>query len=151
MGKRSVMVAVLAIAMLLLASSVCLAANQAKLTVQVDLSEKYFWTYPYITSDGKIRKPAAVNVEWTIDTSSRVQRQTIILPDKIDGQIAIMTERGAIVNLQINVVDAGNTVLGNGSLQICNKGQQEKFYVSLPNSTSPVVTRDEGNFREPGR
>jgi hypothetical protein len=150
MGKRSLMIAVLAFALLLLASSVCLAAEQAiekpaKLTVQIDLTDaKFFWSYPYVTTDGKIRKPAAVNLEWNIGTSSKVMKQTVIVPDNNRGEYSIVTEKGAIVNLQVTVVDAGNVLLGGGSLQIKNSGQREFFYVGLPDSTSPVVTHEAG-------
>lgn len=147
MRKRNLLIAIVVFASLLLASSVCLAADTAKLTVQMELSEKkYFWTYPYITADGKIHMPAAVNLEWTIGTSSKVMTQTVIVPDKTNGECeyTIVTERGAIVNLQIYVVDAKKVVLGGGSLQVRNSGQREKFYIALPDSTSPVISHEAG-------
>lgn len=144
MRKRSLLLAIVVFASLLLASSVCLAADTAKLTVQMDLSDKYFWTYPYITTDGKIRMPAAVNLEWTIGTSSKVTTQTVIVPAKTNGEYTIVTERGAIVNIQIYVVDAKKVVLGGGSLQVRNSGQQEKFYIALPDSTSPIISHETG-------
>lgn len=144
MSKRYVAVAVFfAFVLLLVTSSVCLAAEQtAKLRVIIEIGGADFWTYPYITSDGYIHKPAAAQVEWSLGTSSKFMKETVVVPNKTNGETEITTEKGAIVNLQISIVDAKNTVLGGGSLQIRNNGQTERFYITLPDSTSPVVTSD---------
>lgn len=146
MGKFRVFVAFLLIAGLLAAtSSACLAADQqAKMTVRVDIGDKYFWTYPYITSDGRIRKPAAVVVEWSVGVTPKVIREKVIVADKLGGDLPITTEKGAIVNIQVYVVDAANNSLGAGSMQLKNTGQVAKFYVSLPEVTSPVINFDTG-------
>ena len=138
---RVIIVLVLVVALLAAASSVCLAA-EAKLTLKVELDDKSFWSYPYVTRDGKIHKPAAVQVEWTLGATPKVMKQKVVVADKTSGEVVITAERGAIIDLQVFVVDDRDNPLGAGSIQLKNTGQTVKFYVSLPDSTSPVISVD---------
>lgn len=135
------------VVLLSLAPSLCLAAPQpdkpTKLTIRVDVADhQLFWTYPYITKDGKIRKPAAVQVEWSTSFGLAPNKADIVTAGQHAGKLVVTTEKNAIVDIQINVIDANKVTLGTTSLQIRNSGQEEVFLVTLPENTVPLVTYD---------
>lgn len=149
MTTRTKTTAIFLVALMVLAlvPSLGLAAPQpdksTKMTIKIDIADpQLFWTYPYITKDGKIRKPAAVQVEWSAFFGMSPTRVEVLTPGQGGGRLTIATEKNAIVDIQISVVDAGKVILGTGSLQVRNGGQEEVFLVSLPDITSPQVNHD---------
>ncbi|HWQ62104.1 MAG TPA: hypothetical protein VN521_07315 [Negativicutes bacterium] len=130
--------------LLVFAPAVCSAAasdKQAQLKVQVSVNEpKVFWSYPYITKeDGKIRMPAAVMVEWSTTNGINSSKGQALQAGDKRGEYTISTERGAYVDVEIQIVDANKVILGKGGMQVRNNGQSVTFTIYLPDSTTPSV------------
>ena len=150
MLTRTKMVAVLLITFVALFSltPLCLAAapqpdKPTKMTILVNVSDsQIFWSYPYITKDGKVRKPAAVQVEWSAAFGLAPNKTEVIPFGQHAGKLIINTEKNAIVDIQINVIDANKVVLGTTGLQVRNSGQEEAFLIAPPESTMPLVSYD---------
>ncbi len=144
MMKRTT-AAALALTMLLtllvFAPSVCSAADKpAKLMVRIDVFDsKTFWSYPYITSDGKVRKPHVVQVVWTTNNGTKANRADVVLAGKERGDLAITTGNNEFLDLEIVVADDKNVALGKGGLQLRNTGQEVTFLVAPPESTAPTI------------
>ena len=127
--------------LLAFAPAVCSAADaSAKLKVRVDIFDaKMFWSYPYITKDGKVRKPHVVQVVWTTNSGTKANRADIAVTGSERGDLTITTDKNEFLDLEIVVLDDKNISLAKGGLQLRNTGQEVSFLVSPPESTAPVI------------
>lgn len=139
------MLAVL-LTLLVFAPAVCSAASDkpSNLRVLVSINEpKPFWSFPYITKeDGKIRMPAAVMVEWSTTNGLNSNKGQAIQAGDKRGEYVITTERGAYVDVEVQVVDANKVILGKSGMQVRNNGQSLTFVVYLPDSTTPAFSAE---------
>jgi hypothetical protein len=145
MMKRTTALA-LALTMLLtllvLAPSVCSAADKpSNITVKVDIvNPGLFWSYPYINKDsGKVSKAAAVQAVWSTTNGTKTSRADVVLAGKNYGAYKITAEKGVLLDLEVQVVDAGKNVLNKGGIQIRSDGQTVSFVVAPPEGTAPLI------------
>jgi hypothetical protein len=129
------------LALLAFVPSVCSAADKpTKMTVTVDIPDpNLFWSYPYIASDGRMKKPTAVQVVWNTAHGTNSNRADVVPAGKGRGQYSITTDWNELIDMEIQVVDAGKVVLGKASMQVRNTGREVGFVVSAPEQTAPVV------------
>ena len=148
MGKKTKFIPVFVVSLFFLilafASATCFAAEKsANLVVKIDVVDAAtFWSYPYISRDGKVRKPALIQVEWMVNNNPSGTKASVVTLGKDKGKVTITTARGAIVDIQINVLDDKNNVVGAAGLQVKNTGQTEYFTVATPDYTTPVITAE---------
>ncbi|MDT8902095.1 hypothetical protein [Anaeroselena agilis] len=145
-NRKTVSILVLALfAAMLLAAPVCSAASQdldkpTRMLLKVDVVDtNMFWSYPYISRDGKARVPAAIQVVWSTTSGLDSKTETMAVAKSDRGQVAITTEKDAFVDIEVQVVDAKKTILGKASLQVRNTGKDVAFVVNVPDITSPVI------------
>lgn len=135
-------VMVLVVCIIVSAASVSsVQASPATLTVLVDIDDqKVFWDCTYLTKEGVLGKPASIQVAWeTGDVAVKAKTETVMTPGKAKGKLAIVTEKGAVVNMRVSVRDAKNIQLGYINLQVVNKGQSELVTFAPPESIEPIV------------
>lgn len=125
-----------------LAASPNTTAQTAKMTVQVDVTAApVFWKYTFLTRDGDMAMPANVKISWGIGDNSRGNnRQIVVEQGKNSGKVAIVTEKNALVDMQIQVYSAKNVVLGSYNLFVRNNGQTEVITITPPEYTEPTFT-----------
>lgn len=113
-----------------------------KMTVQVEVATApIFWKYTFLTKDGDMGSPAAIRVSWGVGDNSRGNnRQVVVEQGKASGRVAIVTEKNALVDMQIQVLSAKNVVLGSYNLFVRNNGQTEVITVTPPEYTEPTFT-----------
>ncbi len=117
------------------------AASQATIQVNAEIYNSDFWDCTFI-KDNTPSKPAVVKVEWSFGNNGSKQKEaTIIAAGKTKGQVAIVAEKGEIVNISICVKNAHNEILGKWGTQLTNKGQSESVTISLPDKAEPVINR----------
>lgn len=118
------------------------AAPQATIQVNAEINGFNFWECTFI-KDNLPSKPAVVKVEWSIGNNGSNQKEaTLIAAGKTSGQVAIVTEKGELVNISICVKNSRNEVLGKWGTQLTNKGQTESVTISLPDTSEPVINRN---------
>lgn len=115
---------------------------QATLTLKATVDQpEIFWKYTFLTKDSDLGKPAAIKLVWSFgQTQVHEKSETIITAEKDSGQIKIVTEKGALVNIQLSVRDSKNVNLGSISLQVRNNGQTENVLFAPPESAEPKIT-----------
>lgn len=129
---------------LVVVPAMCQAAPQAdkpqKMLIKADIVDpKLFWSYPYITSDGFARMPAAVQVVWSTTSGLNSQTAVVLQAGKDRGQVEIFSEKNAYIDIELQVVDAKKAVLGKASLQVRNNGKDVGFAIYPPETTSPSI------------
>ncbi len=130
---------------MLLAAPVCSAAAQSpdkptKMLMKVDVVDpNLFWSYPYISRDGKARIPAAIQIVWSTTNGLSSETGTVVVAKKDRGQLEITTDKDAFVDIEVQVVDAKKVILGKASLQVRNVGKEIAFAVYPPEYTSPSI------------
>jgi hypothetical protein len=130
---------------LVLVPALCLAAaapvdKPQKMLIKADIVDpRLFWSYPYITSDGFSRMPAAVQVVWSTASGFNSEKAVVIVTGKDKGQVEIASERNAYIDIEIQVIDAKKVILGKASLQIRNTGKEVSFAVYPPETTTPII------------
>jgi hypothetical protein len=116
-------------------------ANTVTTTVQIYIDDPAtYWTYPYITREGVIVKPASVQVEWDAG-DGKSTKTTLVTQGQKSGVLVITSEKGALLTLKVVVCDANNAPLGTLSMQTRNKGQTESFTVTYPDFTEPKINQ----------
>ena len=94
----------------------------------------------FLTKDADFGKPATVKLTWGAGDFNRQEKtDTIVTTGKKSGQLAITTDKGILVNLQISVYDAKNTKYGVMSFQVRNNGQTQNITVAPPDSSEPKI------------
>lgn len=120
------------------------AAEAGTATMRVDVridQPTVFWNYTFLTKDADFGKPAAVKLKWGIgDTKRQETTQTIVNPGDKKGRLEITTEKGALVNFQVAVVDADNAIHGTLGFQVRNNGQTELVTIAPPDFSEPQIT-----------
>ena len=116
--------------------------TQKTMKIQVTIADaKTFWTYPYINHQSEVVKPAFIQVEWSIgELGNKLTKATIASPGKETGEVAIVTDKDALVNLRIMACDAKGGVLGTSSTLEYNRGQIKAFTIAVPDFTEPKIT-----------
>lgn len=117
-------------------------APTAKMTVQVNVDvAPLFWKYTFLTKGGDMAVPATIKVAWGIgDYARSTDRQVVVDTGKSSGKVTIVTEKNALVDMQIQVCSAKNVVLGTYNLFVRNNGQTEVITVTSPEYTEPIFT-----------
>ncbi|MDU2065580.1 MAG: hypothetical protein E6713_12195 [Sporomusaceae bacterium] len=112
-----------------------------RIDVKVDQAD-VFWNTTYLTKDSSdFGKAAAVNLTWGIgDTKRQEQTQPLIAPGKGKGRVEITTEKGALINFQVVVLDADKQKHGTLSFQVRNNGQTEYITIAPPDFIEPNLT-----------
>jgi hypothetical protein len=117
--------------------------NPTNLTVHIEVPDKIFWSYNYLTKDEKLAKPATIYLGWAVGaTDKETIRQFVMPTTDYKSDLVITTEKNASVNVRIFVRDATNVELGSLSLQIRNHGQTESFTLAppiIPNRRLPTI------------
>lgn len=116
-------------------------AAPATLTVQIDLTDKSFWDCMYLPKDGDFAKPSVIQVAWdTGDVAKTAKTEKVLLPRSVNGKLAIVTEKGMLVNMRVSIRDAKNNQLGYITMQVVNRGQTEIFTIAPPEVIEPTIT-----------
>jgi len=118
------------------------AASQATIQVNAEISDSNFWDCTFI-KEAIPSKPSIVKIEWSLGNNySTPKDATIISAGKTKGQLAIVSEKGELVNLSIRIKNAKNETLGKWDMQVINKGQSESVTISLPETIEPLFHRN---------
>ncbi len=114
----------------------------ATLKVKVSIDQPdIFWKYTFLTKDADLGKPTDIKIAWSVGELQRQEKtQTVISAGKSSGEVSIVTEKGALVNVQVSVRDAKGIKYGYTSLQVRNNGQTENITISPPESSEPKIT-----------
>lgn len=115
---------------------------KATMTVNISIDQpEIFWNYTFLTKDSDLGKPANIKLTWSVgELAAQEKTEVIVNPGKPIGKLAIVTEKGALVNIRVSVCDTKNTQLGYISLQVRNNGQSESVTMSPPEFTEPKIT-----------
>lgn len=118
------------------------APSQATLTVKVDVDQAdIFWNYTFLTKNTDLGKPSSIKLNWSLgDTPTKEKTETLIVTGKTSGKTTIVTDKGALVNINVGVYDNKNKKLGYISLQVKNNGQTESINITPPEFTEPNIT-----------
>ena len=116
----------------------------AQKTMKVEITiigPNTFWTYPYINrQSGEILQPSLVQVEWSIgELGKNLTKTTIVNQGKATGELGIITDKDALVNLRIIVCDSKGNIIGSSNALEYNRGQTKAFTISAPESTEPAI------------
>ena len=124
------------------ANAAAAGASTATLRINVTIDQpNLFWNYTFLTKDGDFGKPTAVKLTWgTGDTKRQETTQTIVNPGEKKGHLEITTEKGALINFQVLVLDADNARHGTLGFQVRNSGQTELVTIAPPDFSEPQIT-----------
>ncbi|MEN6565372.1 MAG: hypothetical protein ABFC57_03635 [Veillonellales bacterium] len=118
------------------------APGQATLTVKATVDQpEIFWKYTFLTKDSDLGKPADIKLVWSFgQTQIHEKTETIVNAGKDSGQLSLVTEKGALVNILLSVRDSKNVNLGSINLQVRNNGQTESISFTPPEFSEPKIT-----------
>jgi hypothetical protein len=117
-------------------------STQKTMKLQITIDDpNAFWTYPYINHQSEVLKPSLVAVEWSIgQLGHNLTKATIVNQGKATGELAIVTDKDALVNIRVMVCDSKGNILGTSSGLEYNRGQTKAFTIALPDFTEPKIT-----------
>lgn len=118
-------------------------SDLATLKLKVEVTDKAFWDCTYMTPDmDHPSKPAVIKAEWSFGNLGKNSKTEVIVANgKLTGEVAITSEKGSILNLDVTVKNEKNVTLGYWGMQLINKGQIETILISPPEEIRPQFTR----------
>lgn len=117
-------------------------SNLATMKLKVEVAEKKFWDCTFFNKDADASKPSVIKAEWGFGSMGKNVKTAVIVPNgKLTGEVAITSEKGSLVNLDVLVKDTNNKTLGYWGMQLINKGQTETVIINVPEEFRPEFTR----------